>query len=537
MDKIVFFVNDIEFSTPRSHLEELSLEFLESVESDSRIVINEIFDSKVISLFGYNICNEEYSFTNKQAISLVYLFEQYKLNILMNSLLEYINKNLSVQECIKGYFKLANIGLISNFVEQFISKELHQILFNSLFAKYPTDCLLRILEMGFDTRINHSAKFAFVLKSLSIVGMKAEPLLSCVDFDQLTIPQLYDLKKQLLNTGMASTCHLLVEYLKMRHFVENTNDNRQLEKLEYPHIPGDDFLGIIHALEHLRNQNPYISGLIELQSSSHSLPLILTPNDADDYIWVSNRETSPMIQIDFPNNVQFNSYVVKGGKKHFPMRWKLLGSQDRNKWSVIDEISVDVKTENSGDDKVFKRSVSQQNVRSVRFVQKGIHNDIKQRMYLTNLIFKQDDMQLINEENKETINVISSSCDIASVINPKSNQFWHSKDERNSYYELSFNHYTVCATTYTIQTYDYPENMNHLKSWSLFGSLDKKEWVVLDVQENNVDLNGPLMYHCYNIKTVRPFKHFRILQTGPNHKGKNILVLESFELFGLVLPD
>ena len=75
-----------------------------------------------------------------------------------------------------------------------------------------------------------------------------------------------------------------------------------------------------------------------------------------------------------------------------------------------------------------------------------------------------------------------------------------------------------------------------MKSWKLEGSNDGNYWIVIDVQNNVEELNGPMCNQVFGIKdNAREFFRFiRILQHKKNHRGNWNLCLGHFDLFGTI---
>lgn len=89
---------------------------------------------------------------------------------------------------------------------------------------------------------------------------------------------------------------------------------------------------------------------------------------------------------------------------------------------------------------------------------------------------------------------------------------------------------------YSIESARLNENNDHMKSWKIEGSNDGKYWIVLDIQNNVNELNGPMHNQVFGIKeNAREFfRYIRILQHKKNHRGNWNLCLGHFDLFGTV---
>jgi hypothetical protein len=85
-------------------------------------------------------------------------------------------------------------------------------------------------------------------------------------------------------------------------------------------------------------------------------------------------------------------------------------------------------------------------------------------------------------------------------------------------------------------------NRNYkLRSWRLEASNDGQAWTILRAHSSDASLdNEPLSVAAWPLDAVavagRSFRHFRIVQTGPNSSGDCYLLCAGIELYG-VLTD
>jgi len=71
-----------------------------------------------------------------------------------------------------------------------------------------------------------------------------------------------------------------------------------------------------------------------------------------------------------------------------------------------------------------------------------------------------------------------------------------------------------------------------LRNWDFQGSNDGKNWTMIRRHYNDESLNGPFAVTSFPVSVTRPFRWFRILQTGHNSSNHNFLVLSGIEIFG-----
>lgn len=77
-----------------------------------------------------------------------------------------------------------------------------------------------------------------------------------------------------------------------------------------------------------------------------------------------------------------------------------------------------------------------------------------------------------------------------------------------------------------------------LRNWTLQGSNDGKNWVLLRRHVNETALNSNFATASFEIPSCsQSFRHFRILQTGHNSSGNNFLSISGFELYGFLYEE
>ena len=117
--------------------------------------------------------------------------------------------------------------------------------------------------------------------------------------------------------------------------------------------------------------------------------------------------------------------------------------------------------------------------------------------------------------------------------------YYESKGDSDwAYFCVDFDTYRVQPTHYTLKTYTLSLNKWHLKSWAFEGQCDgEKDWVVLDEQKNNNDLNGADKEKTFEIKSNDPreFRFLRIRMTDKNHAGTRHMTCAKFEVYGTLI--
>jgi hypothetical protein len=114
-----------------------------------------------------------------------------------------------------------------------------------------------------------------------------------------------------------------------------------------------------------------------------------------------------------------------------------------------------------------------------------------------------------------------------------SSVYFVSENIPNQWLRLDFQDMRVRVLSYTLRTHVLDAGYCHLKNWVIEGSLDSEEWIRLDTQNNNGDLNGKSRLAHFKISGSSPeCRYVRVRSTGLNHQGAHYLVVGCFELFG-----
>jgi hypothetical protein len=144
-----------------------------------------------------------------------------------------------------------------------------------------------------------------------------------------------------------------------------------------------------------------------------------------------------------------------------------------------------------------------------------------------------------NPHDKGVIEVTASGClDTAkfpakNVAVPLEKSNFVSVNARGQWVAYNFKDKRVEITHYGVRSrFDGFKNCNNLKDWVVEVSNDEKEWIVIDSQNDNTDLNGNNMSKGYEVEARKEWKFVRLRQTGVSHSGKNYLVISGFEIFG-----
>ena len=149
-----------------------------------------------------------------------------------------------------------------------------------------------------------------------------------------------------------------------------------------------------------------------------------------------------------------------------------------------------------------------------------------------------------NIHEKGIIEITASSSEYSrpeKVIDYDWKDTWSSDNNKLNWWKIDFKE-NVLLSGYSLKTRNKDINTYHLKNWVIEGSIDNENWVEIDRQEDNYDLNGPSYQKYFPISSSNnhEFRYFRLKNIGRNHYGDlnhlNYYYMQftNIEFFGII---
>ena len=110
-----------------------------------------------------------------------------------------------------------------------------------------------------------------------------------------------------------------------------------------------------------------------------------------------------------------------------------------------------------------------------------------------------------------------------------------SYDSPFSYLKIRIkNNQKLFLTGYSLKFFSHITNNEHMLKWAIIGSNDKLNWFIIDEEDLNhkkqeIKINEKMYFNCLSPDS---FTYFRLIQTGRNSHGNNIMYLTYLELYG-----
>lgn len=114
-------------------------------------------------------------------------------------------------------------------------------------------------------------------------------------------------------------------------------------------------------------------------------------------------------------------------------------------------------------------------------------------------------------------------------------QYFESNNEANSWICFDFKNMKISLSHYTLKTWFWGPNFQHLKSWVVEGSDDGNEWTELDQREDEDSLNDALAFRRFKCAVRVTCRYVRIRSTDIDHSGTHLLILNAVEFYGRLI--
>lgn len=132
-----------------------------------------------------------------------------------------------------------------------------------------------------------------------------------------------------------------------------------------------------------------------------------------------------------------------------------------------------------------------------------------------------------------TSNSVYSNYYPRNIIDYQNNNVYQTDNKENSEICFDFKDREIQIASYSLKSCNWGKNTNHLKSWVIEVSNDKKKWEEIDRHENEASLNGPNLIATFNAKEVKSFSRFvRLRQTGLCWNNNYYTVIAAIEFYG-----
>jgi E3 ubiquitin-protein ligase HECTD1 len=121
------------------------------------------------------------------------------------------------------------------------------------------------------------------------------------------------------------------------------------------------------------------------------------------------------------------------------------------------------------------------------------------------------------------------------IVDRQASDYTASSDTPNSFVRLDLGEKNkLICNYYSIRGNNY--NGFLPRSWKIQASSDNSIWVDLDTQADNSSINQNVFF-SKAVASSTAYRYFRMLQTGLNSSGNNILALGEFEFYGTLQTE
>ncbi|OHS99020.1 hypothetical protein TRFO_08569 [Tritrichomonas foetus] len=516
-----------EYTVDESFLSKVSARFNEIIQSNKTIILPPEIPKDAAEAFTSFCKGDNFLIENSIVFSLLSIFEEYSVDEKITECLGFITNNMTFEDGIQEYFTMnSSVKRRCLTYEIYLSSHLSETLkYTKTFLKLPPEIVTNIVNEKSSKDVPIKMMYDFYVHALKTNKQAYSDMSRFVDWVHLDHRDLVDFSEHLEEFHLKTLEPFLSALINSKNCGTKSSIH---DAIQCNFNQENHFAGILAKLRKKCDNNPFNEHLITAKASSNDVYAICGGQLKDSIFWTSANIDKSNLIFQFSKEMKIDQYVIWSSLKKTPRSWSLEGSVDGANW-------FDIHTNTNFDvlSKPFSRlSILLENVFTIKFLkltQLGMNsNNTSNHFCLAHIDFLYDAVSLFKTDPKF---VVGGSSNVFTILCDRTDKFWSSIDQPNSFVTFDFGEKKLEMTGYTLKTYNFPKNYNHLKSWQVLGSNDENTWKIIDSRDDNETLNGPLMFHEFECHG-EPYRYIKIMQKGPNHNGKNIMIISGIEFFG-----
>jgi hypothetical protein len=135
-----------------------------------------------------------------------------------------------------------------------------------------------------------------------------------------------------------------------------------------------------------------------------------------------------------------------------------------------------------------------------------------------------------------TSSSVNSGREAKNAVDFESSHYCQTTDAANSWHCYDFKGMAVEVIDYSIRTR--PDfDRHHPRTWTVEGSVDGREWIELDRQDDRRELSGENKWSSFCTSVQARVRLIRLRQHGRNSSENDHLIVGAFELFGALFDS
>lgn len=522
-------------------------------------------------------CQTEcYHLTIENVFDVIYLCNEWDVKEVKKEAEKYASSIDDLQILVSKYLFLyknvRNSDLELTEIVETLSKSLDKLLEMELFVNLPLGAIERIFEKGDVSKIDQHLLMNFIVQAFNIHQSKSSLLLEYLNVEDLT-------EKELENTKIFSSLinrKLCMNYSKqVENIISIIHENKQklsdfsnkIEKIKKSHE--ENIENNKKQIKKIKNYIIKHNNEVKKSQSTECIADVMQQQDLTDFNqqMTQNKESIESLANrcnELDELYQSVSTMINSiGKKNKNAITKAKEKEKRptrrsffSKKVVDEEVKHDRRAVSYLETKPktsIKTSKSDQTILS----SSHSSNNLRKAIPLTKPLFEGKIIKEFNNDqfdgiisyltqkcggnvHNEGVIIITASSTAGQgpeiVCNFNSPWYWSSKNEQNSWIRFDFKNKKIKVSGYTLKTYPFQENKNHIKSWVVEGTNnpDNNSWEIFHQEVDNDDLNGFNKSKMFSCDAKKSYRYIRIRNIGPNHFGYNTLVIANVEFFGIL---
>lgn len=532
-----------------------------------------------------------YNLTPENAFEIYYICNEWEVESISAAATEFINTLSDIEQLLSQYRYMLSINTVSAPIENSLAMKINSALMSPSLHRLPIDAISKLLLLSKQEDIDQHLLLHFMIEEVKLNKPKATTLLQFLDPSELTQEEIESLtaceqiNREMLRIPISKAISNLLEQL--------TKQNDTIDKLEAEVSSNNDkdgkSSGLQSKLHRLQKkvksqakqiQKQQLELITEIETKSHDIIEQITKTN-----WQNNQNKAAFSALEQKidelkaSNTNVFDELAKLQKAHqMGLAAANQPKKARKRFTSILRKKDDAPAKEELPAKLPKRraltiNTPDSNKKLIppvppphlpRSRDRSACPLVSYPDRLTSMspappLSSEEDIRVItkpyvkdfdgicaalnqicggNAAKEGLLSITASStfgkCKPYVVLDySKEIWYWVSDDKSGQWIMFDFGRRQIYIEHYTLKTFSTLPGTRHIKSWVLQGSNDKDDWVALDEQINNSDLNGVNKCKTFACKSVQnPQRYIRLLNLGPNHSGTNELYIQNIEFYG-----
>ena len=493
-------------------------------ENLTSVSINDKFLEEPFSLFISLLQNDQIKINSTEAFLILDISKHWDSDTITEILEEYIGKKSEAEQKIakaealfysskKKTLPTGNTYSVEEYEEMIQENYLHKI---------GEEFILRFLTTCKRLEVNSSLLNKFCLDHVRSNKEAVSTFITFVNLEGISSEDM----EFLLSDGRFKFNPDVKKEFERR----NPKTNNQFIEVRKPIRAEKTFLkmqkpfhGVIAAI--MQQEQCKIGTNIKITASSND-PISFVRDEMPHAFSVIGKR--PYIQVMLPVKQSIASFRLKILDDSPECGWSIKGANTEESWKVIVDVPRNIASKKRIISEVLDETTTEFQFYRIEIYEK---QERDRNLGISNFEFYNDQYPdgLMNHFRDDRGFLITASNNhLNYLISPRHKHQWFSSEGKNQWVQFCFHKYVLIPAIYTLKC----GKMWFPRGWKLEGSLDGKNWYILDQRMDKLYFQSPLEHCMFKCQFEKPCKFIRITLTSKTNDGLKILCLSGVEFFG-----